>query len=224
MSSAIQLFLLVFTTVFLILKTRSARDSNFKDIFWALSAFIAMKASASPLVHKGLSALPVYASMFADSFVTMASVVSNIFLFHFGISLLTYKINTKINYKVFPVILFTAYMILYISGIVSQSDLESKSRLSFGYNGAILSFVGCVNYYYEKRKTLNSLKIKYGLLLLAIAFIFYALTEGILPSSSNIKKETMEIFRVLSTLLLTISSIAIKDILNEQKAKNIGFL
>lgn len=183
-----------------------------------------MKASASPLVHKGLSALPAYASMFADSFVTMASVVSNIFLFHFGISLLTYKINTKINYKVFPVILFTAYMILYISGIVSQSDLESKSRLSFGYNGAILSFVGCVNYYYEKRKTLNSLKIKYGLLLLAIAFIFYALTEGILSSSSNIKKETMEIFRVLSTLLLTISSIAIKDILNEQKAKNIGFL
>lgn len=111
-----------------------------------------MKACASPLVHKGLSALPVYASMFADSFVTMASGVSNIFLFHFGISLLTYKINTKINYKVFPVILFTAYMILYISGIVSQSDLESKSRLSFGYNGAILSFVGCVNYYYEKER------------------------------------------------------------------------
>lgn len=102
--------------------------------------------------------------------------------------------------------------------------MESKSRLSFGYNGAILSFVGCFNYYYEKRKILNSLKIKYGLLLLAIAFIFYALIEGILPSSSNIKKETMEIFRVLSTLLLTISSIAIKDILNEQKAKNIGFL
>lgn len=221
MISAVYLILLLFTTIVLVLKTRSARDSNFKNIFWALSAFIAMKTCASPLVRSGLNELPEAVSIFGESFVIMASVVSNIFLFHFGISLLTYKSNFKVDYRIFPVVLFTGYMILYASGIVETENLDRTSKFSFAYNGAILSCVGCLNLYYEKRKVL-SLKIKYGLILLGTGFLLYALTEGIF--SSFLGAQALEILKVISAGSFAISSLTIRDLLNEQKAKNIGFL
>lgn len=67
-----------------------------------------------------------------------------------------------------------------------------------------------------------SWKTKYGFILLGTGFLLYALTEGIFPSTLG--EQTLKILKLISAGTFAISSLAIKDLLNEQKAKNIGFI
>jgi hypothetical protein len=208
----------------LIKKTRRASDSHLKNIFWALTVFAIMKAGTSITSYRWLFAdTPLYVSTLAGNSRVMFAVISNIFLFHFGISILTYKIETRIDYKIFPVLLFVGYMILYVSGSIESSELEKISRFSFGYNGAILGFVGCINLYLNKKKRGGSRRVLYGLLLLAVGLLAYAITEGILSSSSAPGIGT-KILEVITAGILAAASVLATDLMKKETSSKIGFI
>ncbi len=221
--SLIYLALLSFASVFLVIKTRTAPTSHYRNIFWALASAVIMKASACITGYQAFTInLPIYQYALIDNFSTLSAVVPNIFLFHFGISIITHKVRTIIDYKVFPIVLFAGYIMLYISGVIDTAALSSTSKLSFGYNGAILGCVGCVNLYYEKRKTQEKNNALYGLLLLGLGLFTYAATEGIL-SLSIFPKITIDVLNILSAGMIAASSLTVTDLMKEHRGK-IGFV
>jgi len=208
----------------LIKKSRGARDAHLKNIFWALTVFAIMKSGASIAAYGWFSSsTPSYLSSFVDNSRIMFAVISNIFLFHFGISILTYRIDTRIDYKIFPVLLFVGYMILYLSGSVETSELEKTSRFSFGYNGSILGFVGCINLYLYKKRTGGRRRVLYGLLLLGGGLIAYAITEGILSSSRTPGIGT-KILEVITAGILATATVLVTSLLKKETSRKIGFI
>lgn len=216
-------FLLTASAV-LVIKTRTAPNSQFKNIFWALASAVIMKTSATIAGYERLiSGLPLYEYALITNFSDMSAVVSNIFLFHFGVSILTYKIKTLIDYKIFPTLLFAGYMILYISGIIDPAELSMTSRISFGYNGAILGCVGCVNIYYERRKECAKDTVIYGFLLLGMGLFIYSVTEGLL-TTKVFSMYMISMFKVVSAAILAMSAVTVTDLMKEERTRRIGFV
>ncbi len=208
----------------LIKKSRRATDAHLKNIFWALTVFAIMKAGASIASYEWFFAdTPLYVSTLAANSRIMFAVIANIFLFHFGISILTYKIETRIDYKIFPVLLFIGYMLLYVSGSIEASELEKTSRFSFGYNGAILGFVGCINLYINKKKRGGRRKVLYGLLLLGGGLLAYAITEGILSSTTSPGIRT-KILEVITAGILATATVLVTDLMKKETSSKIGFI
>ncbi len=214
----------LFMSFVLIKKSHGASDSHLKNIFWALTVFAIMKAGASVASYKWLFVdTPLYISTLAANSRVMFAVISNIFLFHFGISILTYKIETRIDYKIFPVLLFVGFMILYLSGSVETAELEKTSRFSFGYNGAVLGFVGCINLYLNKKKRGGRRRVLYGLLLLGGGLLAYAITEGIL-SATNVPGIGTKILEVITAGILATASLLVTDLMKKETSRKIGFI
>ncbi|MBI4654700.1 MAG: hypothetical protein HY752_06855 [Nitrospirae bacterium] len=202
-------------------KTKHAAPSRFKNVFWALTAFVIMKLITS-VITQGQSIIDTtsYISILLESFRGMASVVSNVFLFHFGISILTYKINTRIDYKIFPVLLLLGIIMFYLTGIFQPSEFEKISRFSFGYNGAILGFVGCINLYLDKRETLRNDISLYGLILLGVFLLMYAVTDGVLAPHALSNK----MIKTISAGVVAAASLMLNNFIKKEGTKKVGFV
>ncbi|GEM_PF-5861515 len=215
---------LLFMSSVLIARSRGATDAHLKNIFWALAVFAIMKAGAS-LTAFGRQAgnAPPYMPDLKGNTRIMLTVLSNIFLFHFGISILTYRLVTRIDYKIFPLLLFGGYMMLYASGSVETSELVKTSRISFAYNGAILGFVGCVNLYLQKKRTSGRRSVLYGLLMLGSGLLAYAFTEG---AAGPIRVEGWgtEAFEAATAALLATASVLVTGLLKKETSRKIGFI
>jgi len=223
-ASLIYISFLLLTTIVLIIRTKYAATSHFKNVFWALTAFSIMKLTSFVITQgQSIVDMPADISILFDTFSTMTSVGSNIFLFHFGISILTYKISTHINYKIFPVLILLGYILLSFTGIFEPSEFEKVSKFSLGYNGSILGFVGCINLYLDKKKeALHKNMSLYGLILLGVFLLAYAITDGIIITATY----TMLIYilRAASAGMFAVSVLMLNDIMKEGSAKRISFV
>ncbi len=216
----------------LLWKTRKTITSPFRNIFWAFTAFSAMKTTS---ILSGLSIgflpsdgmqllnnMPLVVTISTlSSLSIMSSGISNVFLFHFGISILIYKTSVRIDYKVFPVILFMLYMILYFSGIIEPRDVEKISRYSFGLNGAFLGGIGCFNLF-KIKKTSGKNNSLSGLITYGFALLFYSFTEGII--TNPVLGFQVEVLRIFSAIILFITSLFAIDLLKKEKGNRIGFI
>ncbi|NOZ24994.1 MAG: hypothetical protein GXO94_02745 [Nitrospirae bacterium] len=215
---------LLFMSAVLMGKSRGAADAHLKNIFWALTVFAIMKAGASLAAYGWVAdGAPKPLSGVVKNSRIIFAVLSNIFLFHFGISILTYRVETRIDYKIFPVLLFVGYMTLYVSGSVETADLVKTSRFSFAYNGAILGFVGCINLYLHKKRTGGRRRVLYGLLMLGTGLLAYAVTEGILSSSSS-PGTGIKILEVVTAVILAAASVLVTGLLKKETSRKIGFI
>lgn len=223
--NTIYIVFLIVTSIVLVRKTRIAQSSKFKNIFWAFTASVIMKTCATITgSEKLINILPLEQYTLLYTISILSSVVSNIFLFHFGISILTYKTKTIIDYKIFPIVLYLGYMMLYVSGVIGFSELNITSRFSFGYNGAMLGCVGCINLYYDKKKEEGSDTVTYGLLLLGTGLLAYAITES-LVTSKTIHEYTINILQIIYAVILAVSAVTVTDLMKEdEKMKRIGFV
>ncbi len=220
----IYVLFLVLSSVVLISKSLRFASSHFKNIFWSLAVFAIMKAlSALALYAGGASGLPGDVAELIGKSRSLFAVVANIFLFHFGISILTYKVETWIDYKIFPLLLLIGFMVLFISGAVETSDLETTSRFSFGYNGSILGFVGCLNLYFDRKKRGGRRRILYGLLLLGAGLLAYAITEGVV-SSSSIQGMSSGLLDVITAGMLATASLLANDLMKREVSGKIGYI
>ncbi len=222
----INITLLISASIILIIKTKTLSTPNMKNIFWALTSTVIMKTCSVITGYNELTTrLPLYELAIINNLSDLSAVVSNIFLFHFGISLLTHNIKTLIDYKIFPVLLFAGYMMLYFSGIIETSELNVTSKFSFGYNGAILGCVGCFNlFYYYKKKELKDRISRYGFLLLGLTMFIYAITEGVL-TTKIFSAMVIEGLKIIFSILLVISSLTVTDVIKkEERLKKIGFI
>lgn len=211
------LIFLVISFIFL-RKTGKTTSSSLKNIFWAFTAFSIMKAMS---VLSGLSIAFFPLPAVINTFTTISYVISNIFLFHFGISILTYKTAIRINYKIFPFLLVIVYTSLYFSGIIELPNAERISRYSLGFNGAFLGSIGYFNIY-KIKKASGEKRLLSGLILYGIALLVYSLTEGIIINP--VLGIQVEFLRLLSAIVLLISSFFVVDLLKEDKKNRIGFI
>lgn len=222
-ASFIYISFLLFTTIVLIIRTKYAVTPHFKNVFWALTAFSIMKLT-SFIITQGQSIvdMPANTSILFDTFSIMTSVGSDIFLFHFGISILTYKTSTHIDYKIFPVLILLGYILLYFTGIFEPSELEKVSRFSLGYNGSILGFVGCINLYLDKKKALHKDISLYGLILLGVFLLAHAITDGFIITATY----TMLIYilKAASAGMFAVSVLMLNNLMKEESAKRISFV
>ncbi len=218
-----------FAAIYLLWKTKSARSSHLKNIFWAFIAF-AMLKSTSIFAGLFISFFPsgkemlvnnMMPAVILDTLHEISYVISNVFLFHFGISIIAFKTSLRIDFKIFPVLLFVAFMFLYVSGIVDPKDLERISSYGFGLNGAFLGCMGCFNIFKIKLKS-GSKRMLAGLILLGTALIFFPFTEGII--TSPILGVRVDMLRLIIAVILSISSIMITDLLKEDRKDRIGFV
>ncbi len=210
-------------------KTRKAIASPFRNIFWAFTAFSIMKAIS---ILSGLS-LELFSSddmllvnnmspaVIINTFSLISSGISNVVLYHFGISMLTHRGSIRLDYKIFPVILFLLYMSLYFLGIVPPHELEKISRHSFGLNGAFLGSIGCFNLFKIKRAS-GEKKLLSGLIACGIGLILYSFTEGFI--SNPVFGIQVELLRIFSAIVLFISSFFVVDLLKSEKKDRVGFI
>ncbi len=222
-------------SIVLIWKTRKVSTTSLKDILWAFTGFSIMKAlsilpgwsivmspETLPLINNTLSLEAVFIIVL-DTLRIEASVISNVFLLHFGIAILGYKTSIRINYKVVAALLVLAFFVLHLTGIISLDTTEEISRRSFGFNGALLGCVGCLNLFYIKIKKNTGEKILLtGLVLCSVALLFYAFAEGII--SEPVFDIPVKHIRILSAAAILLSSFFITGLLKEEKGRRIGYV
>ncbi|HDZ61757.1 MAG TPA: hypothetical protein ENH40_01260 [Nitrospirae bacterium] len=222
-------------SIVLILKARKAVTTPLKDILWGFAGFTIMKAlsifsglatvfspETMPLTNNTLPMETVF-FIVLDTLHMEASVISNVFLLHFGISILSYKTSIRINYKVFAALLVLAFFVLHLTGIIPFDATEEISRKSFGFNGALLGCVGCLNLFYIKIQKKPGRKILFaGLAFCSIALLSFAFAEGII--SEPVFEIPVIQLRLLSAVAILLSSFFITGLLKEEKGSRIGFV
>jgi hypothetical protein len=110
---------------------------------------------------------------------------------------------------------------LYFSGIIELPNAERMSRYSLGFNGAFLGSIGYFNIY-KIKKASGEKRLLSGLILYGIALLVYSLTEGIIINP--VFGIQVEFLRLLSAIVLLISSFFVVDLLKEDKKNRIGFV
>jgi hypothetical protein len=133
----------------------------------------------------------------------MLNVVSNVFLLHFGIELITYKLPHRNIYRVFPLFLFIGYLVLFMFGIFDSFEAERIARFSFGYNGALLSSVACFSLYNTLKKSGN-VKATKGILATGLGLIIYSIFDGL--AEAPISGVPIHVFRMFSGIILMAAS------------------
>ena len=215
----------------LIREMKKITSSPLKNIFWSFTAFIITKTTfiISDLSLNFLVLDNIFLSNNIHPFIVIIntlsvvfSIISNVFLFHFGISILTYKTSIRIDYKIFPMFLFIIYISLFLSGIIEFYSAERISRYSFGFNGAFLGSLGCFNLYNINKKHHGEKKMLSWYITCSIALFFYAGTEGIIIKP--VMGISVEILRLLSSITLLISAFFIVELPKEERRDRIGFI
>ena len=213
----------------LIYKTRRASSSSIKNIFWAFTAFCVMKSmsllSAAPLKIFPANEIMLEKNMLLTIILNVITglslVISNVFLFHFGISMATYKMSVRIDFKVFPVILFVAYLIMYFTKMMSPQDIEKISLYGFAFSGTFLGSIGCFNLY-QIKKTSRDKKLLSGLIICGVSLIFYSMVEGIV--TKPVLGSAAELLRLLTAAALFVASLFMTALLKEEKERKIGYI
>lgn len=215
-SSTLYGLLFLATSCILTIKARKLTTSPAKNIFWSLIAFSIMKSLS--IIIRILSGLDfagydITGDIFTALY-TVSCIISNVFLFHFGISALTYNTLMKLDYKIFPVLLLIGFMTLNMLGLIEFSKAEEISRYSFGFNGALLGGIGCFNIY-KIKKSINGIKTMSWFITCGIALILLAFTEGIITRSTLGVR--LDYLRIFSASILFISSFYFADLIKEEK-------
>ncbi|MDP2167709.1 MAG: hypothetical protein Q8J64_05175 [Thermodesulfovibrionales bacterium] len=198
---------------------RAVKTSVFEDAFYMLTAFSLCKGTAAlvDLRLTGLLTGQAWLSETAASLSGMFSVMANVFLFQAALDFLLYKLPTKVRFRVVPVLIFSGYLLLRISGIIEVPELDRISRLGFGYNSALLTGIAMFNLYYiTGRKTS-------GLLLSGAGFILYSIFEGIF-SGSAVWGIDIGVIRLGCALSLTVASFFIRSLLDVEKRQKVAYI
>lgn len=214
-------FLLMF--IILIRAVRKSPSEKYVEAFYMLAAFANSKSLS--ILAEGTRLftevkLDLYGlTLFNVS--TMMNVISNVFLLHFGIEIITYRMSARNIYRVFPVLLFMGYVILYMFGIFDTVEADSIARFGFGYNGAILSSIACFSFYYSQRQIKDS-KVLMGILATGIGLIFYSIFDGL--AEEPIGDIPIQVFRMFSAIILAASSFYIARLFKEKKIQKVDYV
>ncbi len=219
--SVIYGLLFLTTSCTLVLKVKQIQSASAINIFWSLVAFSTMKSTS---IFMGIAAQLIspefiIAGRIFNTLTTVTCIISNVFLFHFGISVLTHNTSMKLDYKVFPIILFGGFMAIYFLGVIEFSEIEEISRYSFGFNGALLGSIGCFNIYKIKQSANEKLPVS-GFITCGIALILIAFTEGII--TKGFLGIQLNNIRLLSAAILFISSFYFADLMKDKKKNQVA--
>lgn len=168
-------FLVIF---FILIRAVKKASSTFDDALYMLSIFALCKGVSVLLGLRFGGPITGFWLMITQSLSDMFSVIANIFLFQSAIDLLLYKLPTKIKFRIVPLFIFSGYLFLYISNIITQDELERIGRLSFGFHSSILNSIAMFNLYYIIGKRFR------GILIAGVGFIPYAIVEGLFLEDS----------------------------------------
>jgi hypothetical protein len=214
-------FIVMFTI--LIRAINKATVRTYVDAFYMLAAFANIKSLA--IVVDGIrlfagSKIYLY-SLILVNVSSMLNVISNVFLLHFGIELITYKAPHRKIYRIFPLLLFIGYLVLYVSGIFDALEVTSMARFGFCYNAAILSSVACLTLYYSLKQSKN-VKVPKGILATALGLILYSIFEGL--TEKPISGVSIYIFRMFSAIILMAASWYLVALFDEKKICKIDYV
>ncbi|HDH50281.1 MAG TPA: hypothetical protein ENG95_06925 [Nitrospirae bacterium] len=146
--------------------------------------------------------------------------LSNLFLFHFGISVLTCKTPLKINYKIFPLLLLVVYIIFNFMAIIDAETSRKVIRYGFGFTGSFLASIGFLNLYMIKTKS-KGRKYFLSTMICCTALLFYAVTEIL---NNSFWFFPVEFLRLLSALALLSVPVYIVDLIGEDRNRRIGYV
>ena len=214
-------FIVMFYALLRILKKSESKTYN--DVFWMLACFA---------LSKGLSVLVDAANLIVSDRVelygitlnnlsAMFAVISNVFVLQFSIDLITCRIANRNIYKVFPVILFSSYIVLFMFGIIDDYDANVTGRYGFGYNGGILASVALFSLYNSEKQN-KSIGFLRGLQGLAIGFILYSIFDGV--AEKPIMGVPIYLYRMVCAVLIATSSFYLKELFVVKKTSNVGYL
>lgn len=214
-------FLLLFFVLFTAIRKATAR--TYVYVFYMLAAFAISKCFS--VWADGLrlftgAAIDLYGLTLVN-LSTIFTVVSNVFLFQFGVELITYRLPTRNIFRMLPVLLFGGYIILFALGLIETFDANTIGRKSFGYNGAILSSVALVSLYYTLRQSRNVRMLR-GILAAGLGFIFYSVFEGVIEKP--ISGIPIYVFRMFSAIILAAASFYLVELSDKNKARRVDYV
>lgn len=152
---------------------------------------------------------------------TMFTVIANVFLFQFSVDLITSKSPARNALRMAPVILFSGYIILFVLGLIETFDANMIGRVSFGYNGAVLSSVALFNLYYTVKQGRN-VRLLRGILAAGLGFAFYAIFDGLVEKS--IGSVPIYVFRMFSAMIITAASFYLFELFQEKKVCKVDYV
>jgi hypothetical protein len=214
-------FLLMFFVLFKAIKKATAR--TYVYVFYMLAAFAINKcfsAWANGLALFTGTAIDLY-GLTLINLSTIFTVISNVFLFQFAIELLTHKLRTRNIFRIFPILFFSGYIVLLALGLIETFDANSIGRLSFGYNGAILSSIALFNLYYTMRQS-SGVRLLRGILASGLGFAFYSIFDGL--AEKPISGVPICVFGMFSAIILTAASFYLVELFDEKKIRMVDYI
>jgi hypothetical protein len=215
--SFVVMFVLLFRSV------TNATNKKYADVFYSLAAFTSTKSLS--ILADGVR---MYTNLTFDVYgltllniSTMLNVISNVFLLHFGIELITLKLPHRNIYRIFPLLLFAGYLTLFTTGVFDPLEANQIARFSFGYNGAVLSSVACFSLYYSLRQSKN-IRAPKGILATGVGLIIYSVFDGL--TENPISGVPIYVFRMFSAVILTAASFDLVALFDEKKIRKIDYV
>jgi hypothetical protein len=215
--SFIAMFVLLFRSV------TKASNKTYADVFYSLAAFASSKSLS--ILADGVRQ---YTNLAFDAYgltllniSTMLNVISNVFLLHFGIELITQKLPHRNIYRGFPLLLFIGYLVLFTTGVFGPLEASRIARFSFGYNGAVLSSVACFSLYYSLKQSKN-IRAPKGILATGIGLIIYSIFDGL--TEDAISGVPINVFRMFSAVILMAASFYLVALFDEKKIRKIDYV
>lgn len=202
---------------------RNAETDLYKDAFWMLAAFALCKgfsvwADAADLMVGEITDLY---GLTADNLSKVFSVLSNIFILQISIGLMTFKSPHSNIYRLFPVILFSGYVTLFLMGVIERIDADMIGRSNFGYNGGVLMSVALINLYQVQKHTKKILLLR-GIMGLAIGFALYSIFDGMIREP--VMGVSIYMFRMFCAIVITAASYYVKDIFRIKKSMKVDYV
>ncbi len=215
--SFVVMFILLFRSV------TNASNKKYADVFYSLTAFASTKSLS--ILADGVR---IFTNLTFDVYgltllniSTMLNVISSVFLLHFGIELITLKLPHRNIYRIFPLLLFIGYLILFTFGVFDPLEANQIARFSFGYNGAVLSSVACFSLYYSLRQS-KDLRAPKGILATGVGLIIYSIFDGL--TENPISGVPIYVFRMFSAVILTAASFYLVALFDEKKIRKIDYV
>lgn len=145
-------------------------------------------------------------------------VISFVFLFQFGLNLLTYQSGKRSFIRAIPVVLFVAFLMIVLAmGITDILKIGLLGRYTFGFMGSVLSSVALFMAG-KTMKFLGNRKLVRGLNIAAAGFACYAVFGGLIITP--IAGIPIQLFRSACAITIAFSTFAVLDVYKYIKSKN----
>jgi hypothetical protein len=142
-------------------------------------------------------------------------ITSYVLLLQFGVTLLTYKAEKKVFYRVIPAVLFVAYAAyLMLTGTAHIRTAGLIARRSFGFSGALLSGLAFFSLAHSM-KVIGHPRLTRGLVVTGTGFACYAVFGGLIVEP--IVGLPVQLFRAACAVTIAISSFSILEIFKVSK-------